>query len=64
MSSILGKPEKPKIPPQPEPVADIETVQEDAEVAKRRERKRLQTGGRKSTLISGIQSALKKRLGE
>ncbi len=64
MSSVFGKPKTPKIPAQPEPIEEVAMVQEDAETAKRRERRRLQTGGRGATLISGIQSALKKRLGE
>ena len=64
MSSIFSKPRAPKLPPQtpePEPMA---VVEEDAGKAGRRERKRLLRGGRMSTILSGIQSALKKRLGE
>ncbi len=64
MSSILGKPKTPKLPPQqPEPEA-VETVTEDATVASRRRRKKLVAGGKSSTVISGIRSALSKRLGE
>ena len=48
----------------PEPVEDIRVVGETAEMARRRERKKLLTGGRQATIISGIMSALKKRLGE
>jgi len=48
--------------PEPEPIT---TVTEEGEQARRRERKRLLSrGGRQSTILSGIQSALKKRLGE
>ena len=45
------------------PLEEIATVQEDASSAQRREKKKFATGGRLSTIISGIQSALKKRLG-
>lgn len=65
MSGVFSKPKTPKIPPaapEPEPVS---VVTEEGEQARRRERKRLLTrGGRQSTILSGIQSALKKRLGE
>lgn len=64
MSSIFGRPKTPKIPkmePEPEP---IEMVTEEGEVARRRQRKKLMTGGRAATILSGIQSVLKKRLGE
>ena len=63
-TSLFRKPKSPKIPPQPEPIEKIEVIKEDAEKAKRRERKKLLTGGRRSTIISGINMALKKRLGE
>ncbi len=63
MSSLFGKPSTPDIPLVAAPVEKIETVTEEAEVARRRERKKLLRGGRRSTIISGIQSALKKRLG-
>jgi hypothetical protein len=64
MSGVFGSPKKPKMPA---PIAESEpitTVTEDAEVARRRERKRLSTGGRQSTMLAGIMTALKKRLGE
>ena len=66
MSGIFdfgGRP-KPKLPPQPEPVEDIEVIEEEAGEARRRERKKLLTGGRRGTILSGIAAALKKRLGE
>lgn len=63
MSSLFGKPKSPDIPRQ-EPVEDVAVITEDAEEAARRERKRLQRGGRRATIISGITAALKKRLGE
>lgn len=64
MSNIFsGGPKSPKIAPAEE-IEPIETVEESAGEARRRERKRLAKGGRRSTIVSGIQSALKKRLGE
>ena len=63
MSSLFSSPKTPKVQQQ-EPVSDIKMVQEDADVARRREKKKLLTGGRKSTILGGITSALKKRLGE
>ena len=64
MTTMFSKPKTPNLPPvtpEPEPMA---VVEEDAGKAGRRERKRLLRGGRMSTILSGIQSALKKRLGE
>lgn len=60
MSGIFRSPKRPKIPRQEE-IAVIE--EEEPEEARRRERRRLVTGGRQGTIISGIMSALKKRLG-
>lgn len=63
----LGKPKMPDIPPvepQVEPREEIEIVEEEAEVARRRQRKKLLTTGRRATILSGITTALKKRLGE
>lgn len=66
MSGIFSRPKMPAFPTQatPEPVERIQMVTEEAEKVRRRERRRLQTGGRPSTILSGIASALKKRLGE
>ncbi len=67
MSGIFSKPKQPKIPAQPAPVESVETitaVTEETEKVRRRERKRLLTGGRAATIISGTLAALKKRLGE
>jgi hypothetical protein len=50
-------------PPVPEPIEEIAVIEEDAADVRRRERRRLLTGGRKATILSGIQTALKKRLG-
>ena len=52
------------MPPQSEPIEEIEIIVESASDARRRERKKLLTGGRRATVISGIQAALKRRLGE
>ncbi len=73
MSSLFRKPRTPSLPPAPapvkpppppEPIEEVQVLQEDEEDVRRRARKRLLTGGRRSTILSGIQSALKKRLGE
>lgn len=65
MSSLFNKPRTPTLPPEPEPIEEVQAVQEDATEAGRREKKKLLSRrGRKSTVLSGIQSALKKRLGE
>ena len=67
MSNLFGggsKPKSPTLPPEPEPVEQIESVSEDSQDVARRQKKKLLRGGRRVTLLSGIQSALKKRLGE
>lgn len=64
MSGIFSKPKMPNLPEQEAPVEDVKMVTEEAEVARRRERKRLLKGGRRATILSGIQAALHKRLGE
>lgn len=63
MSGVFGSPKRPEMPPQQEapPLAVTET---EAEKSRRRQRKKLMVGGRKSTILSGILSALHKRLGE
>lgn len=63
MGSIFRSPKKPDLPPEPEPIEEVAVVEEDAAAAQRRKKKKLATGGRQSTIISGITSALKKRLG-
>lgn len=66
MSSVLSKPKRPKIQmqAQPEPIQEVEMIEEEAEVTRRKERKKLLTGGRRATVLSGIMQSLKKRLGE
>ncbi len=64
MSSLFSSPKKPKLPAQQEPIEEVSVIQEDAASAGRREKKKLiSRRGRKSTILSGIQSALKRRLG-
>ena len=63
MSGIFSKPSTPKLPPQPEPIEEVAVIKEDADVAARKEKKKLAKGGKRSTIISGITSALKRRLG-
>lgn len=64
--SILKKPKRPKFFAQEEadPVQEVEMIEEEAGVTRRKERKKLLKGGRASTVLSGMLSALKKRLGE
>ena len=60
----FAKPDKPKLPPPPEEIEEVAVVTDDASAAQRRKKKVGIRGGRQSTQLSGIQSALKKRLGE
>ena len=65
MSSLFNKPRGPDLPPVPEPIEEVSITEEDAVSAARREKKKVVSRrGRRSTFLSGIQSALKKRLGE
>jgi len=64
MSSLFSKPRTPDIPPPPPEPEPITTIEEDAAEAAKRRKKRVIRGGRQSTILSGIQMALKKRLGE
>lgn len=54
----------PKLPPEVELLEKVNIIEEEASKAARRKRKKFAKGGRKSTILSGIQSALKRRLGE
>ena len=64
MSNLFGgKPKTPTLPKQPEPLEEVTKIEEDASDVQRREKKRLLKGGKRGTIISGITSALKKRLG-
>ena len=64
MSSVFRSPKKPDLPPEPEKIEDVAIVQESAEVATGKKKKKILRGGRRGTIISGIKSALKKRLGD
>ena len=64
MGSIFGFKGKPKIPLQQQEAPPLAVTETEAERSRKRQRKKLMVGGRKSTILSGIQSALKKRLGE
>jgi len=60
----FGGSSKPKLP-QPEKVEEIQQVKEDeTEAAKRERRKLITSGGRQSTIISGLREQLKQRLGQ
>lgn len=64
MSGLFSRARKPDVIEAPEPVEQVSVVEEEAEEVRKRERKRLLTGGRRGTILSGIASALKRRLGE
>jgi hypothetical protein len=68
--NLFRSPERPEAPKAPEPVESIEpaeeqkTITDDASAAQKRKKKVGLRGGKQSTVLSGIQTALKKRLGE
>jgi len=67
VSNILfPKPKTPDIQAAPAPIEPIEVMEEEEDelAVQRREKKKLLRGGRRSTILSGISQALKKRLGE
>jgi hypothetical protein len=64
MSNLFKKTRTPTLPKESEPLEQIERVTEDASDVQRREKKKLLKGGRRGTILSGIASVLKKRLGE
>ena len=63
ITKLFDKPKAADIPQQEE-VEEVSTVTQDAADAQRRKKKDIKQGGKQSTVLSGIQSALKKRLGE
>jgi hypothetical protein len=63
IKSLNKKPKGPDID-EPEPIEEVSVATDDAAAAKRRKKKVGIRGGQQSTVLSGIQSALKKRLGE
>lgn len=64
MSSLFRGPKTPDLPPEPEAVEEVSAIEEDSSKAARREKKKIAKGGKRSTILSGISAALKKRLGE
>jgi hypothetical protein len=61
----LPKVKKPKRNQQAREIEESQSIQDDSAGASQREkRKRLLSGGRKSTVLTGTQTQLKKRLGE
>ena len=64
MTSVFGGKPKMKTIPAPEKIEEPQKVVEDEEEVKRKRRVALSNRGRVQNLLSGIQSALKQRLGE
>lgn len=63
MGGLFSKPSSPKLP-KVEETETPQTVTEDEYEVKKRARQRVQTAGRAQNILSGIESVLKKRLGE
>ena len=63
MSSVFRSPKKPDIPVAEE-VETVANIEEGAEVAARKSKKKILKGGRRGTIISGIAKTLKERLGK
>lgn len=61
--SIFRGPKKPDIPVT-EDVEKVDVIEEGADEAARRRKKKVLRGGRRGTIISGISAALKERLGK
>lgn len=62
--SLGGKPSSPKLP-EPKQIEEVQKVEDDASEEQKREKRRISMSeGKQSTLIAGIQNALKSRLGE
>ena len=62
MSSVFKSPKSPKVAEIPEEVAVVSETEGD--VAAQKKKKKVLTGGRRGTIISGISTALKERLGK
>lgn len=62
--SIFRGPKKPDLPPEAGPVEEVSVIEEEAEVAARKRKKKILRGGRRGTIISGITQVLKERLGK
>ena len=63
MGGMFSKPKSPKLPA-PVEVEDPQAIVEDEESVKRRKRASSANQGRTENILSGIGTALKKRLGE
>lgn len=63
MSGLGGAPKNTKSQV-PQKAEDVKTITDDEGEVKRRKRASLQNHGRVENILSGIQTALKKRLGE
>jgi hypothetical protein len=64
IKSLTKGPKQPDLPAEQEAVEDVSVLTDDASSAQRRKKKVGIRGGKAETVLSGIQSALKKRLGE
>jgi len=64
MSSLWKPPSKAKTPPLPEQVEHIVDSEKDMEDVRKRTARSMMSKGRSSTILSGIQTQLKKRMGE
>ncbi|KKN44594.1 hypothetical protein LCGC14_0691320, partial [marine sediment metagenome] len=54
----------PALPEQEAEAEPVEVIEEEASAARRRQRRRLSRGGPRQTILGGVASALKRRLGE
>ena len=63
MSNLLKTPKIPT-PQEPESVEQIQQIKVDATETARKRKRSLIGQGRQSTILSGVQTLLKKRLGE
>jgi hypothetical protein len=65
MSGLFGSGQPSIKIPKQQVSEPVKVIEDDATEEQRRERRRIaQTEGRESTILSGISTALKKRLGE
>jgi hypothetical protein len=64
VGKLFDKPKQPDLPQEQEPIEEVSTVTQDAAKAQQRKKRGIRQGGSQSTVLSGINQALKKRLGE
>ena len=64
MSSMFSSPKTPKPPPIPEQIESVTESGKDADSVRRKTVQSMMKSGRASTVLAGISTALKKRLGE